>query len=811
MMKRIIALLLSLVMLLGILPGCAEGHFRFDNDTNLTRGEWIDTLAKTFGLDEYTKEEPYLSDVSSDDPIFKSVQSCCEWGVLRDVTNKLKKQDSATLEFVVTTAVYATGADLSAYDGKDYSEKAIKYAEINKIVDEGLHYNERATGQQCSDILAAAQNAYLNTEINPIDKVVLNAAVSDERTTNAIKSVGNDTYLFSGKKPSVGDVCIAPGTKENPDGVAIKITDVTDNGDGTYSAKTMTPELYEVFDEVEYAGVAVPKLEDIVPANGVTISGLDSGSLSPVSYQQNNTPFAELPHENVSTGKTTNLSFTSNNVNGLEKLAQGNKSEYAAAPLKVGTSEKNALSFSANFNFTKGTVSISPQWGSIKAEMEQLITSGHIASPDAGEWFSKTSVFPDKTLFGPDPYSNDSAIEAYKKGVISADELREALEGMNKDDSNFVYDPENKYTTSQEGHEKIPKLTNKFEGGYEIVGSVAITDFYVQTSYKLKTAKLLGVDTGVPTGIDSYSIQINYGADVSASVKGKITEELTVCSVPVSLGGAGTIKVDLILYGELNGEIAVKASIDNNTKTDYSAGKAKKTCQQTSSVSAEANVTFEVGPKVKAKIYLFTVPLIDITVSAAVQVNSSGSVNYSTDWTETDECFVIDRNTTWNYNLNIYVPIVKLAIGTDGSTLANKLKITFTWTIIGAEGSNAPLKAQEYKLAEKEYSIWQDHQELPKNPNENPKGDSNNSNDNLGSNMDISSYYIHLKKGATCTIDLQYPAGYSAENFSWKSSDTSVVTVKDGELNAKNVGSAIITAKSSDGKYYATCAVYVGE
>lgn len=800
-MKKFIALLLSLLILLGSLAGCANGHFRFKNDTSLTRGQWIEKLAATFGMDEYEKKEPYFSDVSSSDTIFTSVQSCYEWDILRDVSRKLKKNNGASLEFVISTAVYATGADFSSYEGKNDVEKALNFANANDIAPSGLNYSKWATGEQCQAILSAAQFVYLNQEITPIDKVEINENVKDQRETTNIVNVGENEYKVANIQPNVNDVLIAPGTKENPDGVAIKVTEIKDNGDGTYTVKTCTPELHEVFEEIEYAGVAVPEFEDIIPSDGVTISQI-GGSIEPVSYSTNTKP------------TITNLSC-STNIPKATSLGLNKNTNAEVIPLGIGTSKESALSFNANFNFTKGTVSISPQWENKSLEIGQLLTSGHLASPDAGEWFSKTSVFPDKTLFGSDPYSNDEAIEAYKKGVISADELREALYGMDKNDSNFVSDPSNKYVNSQAGHEKIPNITNKFSGGYEIVGSVAITDLYIETKYKLKTAKVLGVDTGIPTGIDNYSIEVNYGAAVSASVKGKIENELTVCSVPVTLGVVGTLKVDLILYAELNGEIAVKASINNNSKTEYSSGKTKKTCQQTSSASAEANLEFETGPKFKAKLYICAIPIIDASVSAAVQIKSSGSINYSTDWTEFDDRFVIDRKTSMNYDLDLYVPIVKFSIGTDDSTLANKLKLSFTFTIVGAEGSNAPISAVEVALLDKELIIWEEHLEIPKDEekkeDESLEDNTSSSNDNLGSNMNISSYYIHLSVGESVMVDIDYPSGYDADDFKWTSDDKSIVTVENGELKAKGTGSTNIKAESKDGKYYANCAVYVGE
>lgn len=795
-MKKFFSLVLAFLLTLSTLTGCVDTHFRFKDDTSLTRGQWIEQLAATFGMDDFEKDEAYFSDVPATDSIYTAAQSCYEWNVLRDIGKKLKKNDGASLEFAVSTAIYATGVDLSNEVGKNDREKAINYAVENGIIPSGLNYSKWVTAEQSQELLSAAQLAYLNQSFTPVDKVKFLDTVSDQRNSNELTAINEGEYLIRNRKPNVGDVLIAPGTPENPDGVAIKITEITDNGDGTYTVKTCTPELYEVFDEVEYAGVAIPKFEDIIPADGVQIT--QGSTISPVSYQTD---------EDVSY-KTMALNYTSTDKPVVATLGSlSNDSDII--PLGIGDSKETALSFTATCNFTKGTVSINPAWSNASINIEQLLTGSGSATPNkgsddqyneslvSGEWFKKTSVFPDKNLFGKNPYDNDKAIEDYKSGKISADELRNAL----------------KKSQTKDGLEKTPNITNKFSGGYEIVGSVSISDLYFIPKYKLKTAKVLGIDTGVPTGIESFSIETNYSVSASLSVKGKLENELTVCSIPVSLGGVGTLKFDLIIYAELNGEIAVKASISNNTKTEYSSGKTKKTTTQSSSASAEANLEFETGPKIKAKLSLCAIPFIDAGVSAAVKVKSSGAIKYSTDWSETDDNFVINRKTTMGYNLDLYVPIVKLSIGTDKSTLANKLNIKFTWTLVGAEGSNAPLKAVEVNLLDDEVIIWQDSQTLPKNEGkeESSSGDNQSSSQSPGGNMQISSYYINLMPGEETAIELDYPNGYGADDFKWSTSDKNVVTVKNGKLVAKKSGSAIVKAESKDGKYYANCAVYVGE
>lgn len=771
-MKRLIAVLLAIILTVGSFSGCAKENFRFDDDTSLSRGQWIELLAGTFGLDEYEQKKPYFKDIRKKNNIFTAVQSCYEWGVLKDVPKRFNQNKGASREFVITTVVYAIGNGWEKCEGSSDRDKAIQYALENNIIKEDKDYKKWATSEECQSILSVAQFVYLNQEIEPIDTVVMNENVSDQRETNNINQISENQYIVTGMNPSEGDVLIAPGTTMSPDGVAIKVASAVDNGDGTYTVTTVTPELHEVFDEVEFADVVVPEFEDIIPAAGVSIMSSDGTSI-------------------VSNGNDTVPKMKS-----LSTVAKGMPTN--VTQLAMADSKENALSFTASCNFTKGTVSVSPSWSNASANIQQLMSGEGSASPEAGEWFSKTSVFPDKTLLGPDAYSNDKAIQDYKEGKINAEELKSALKAQQNDD----------------GTEKIPNLTNKFSGGYEIVGELAIKDLYVVPTYKLKTAKVLGIDTGVPTGIENFSIETNYGVEASLAIKGKLEEELTVVSMPITLGGVGTLTLEIKLYAELNGEISVKASITNNTKTEYASGKTKKTSAQNATASAQAELAFETGPKLNAKISVLAIPIINADVSAALQIQASCSINLSSDWTETDEAFVIDRKTSFVYGVDGHVPIVKIGIGTDGSTLANKLSLTFSWTLVGAEGSNAPLKAAKFDIVpEKEIIIWEEHQELPKDKTdeENLEQLEQDSKDNLGGNMNISSYYIHLTVGEKSNVDLEYPGGYDADDFKWTTSDKSVVTVKNGKLTGKGVGSAMITAESKDGKYYASCAVYVGE
>ena len=794
-MKKIIALLLSIAMVSCMLSGCIKGHFSFDSD-GMTRGQWVESLAAVFGLEEYEAEEPYLSDVVFSDPIFAPVQSCYEWGILRDVSKKLKKDSSATLKFVITTAVYAAGVDFSSYEGKTDADKALKYAVDNGIAPSGLNYKKAASSEQCQAVLAAVQNAYLSQEIEPIEKVVINEAVLDCRDSDNIEPIAENTYVVTGIQPSVGEVFIAPGTKENPNGVAIKVTEVVDNGDGTYSVETTTPEVYEVFDEIEYAGVVVPQFEDIIPSEGVTIKKLDNGttgSAEPLSYVSNAEPRLGARPLSTEEGGA-----------GVAMLAYDEQHNLIEVPMDIGTSKESALSFTAEFDFTDGKVSLNSEWNDFSIGME-LGENAKVSVNKKWDNFSvgiemgEDSEDPEEVL---DAEALKNFRETNTKYFAEENEIIENFKNNRISEDEFI----------EQMHEKghiVPFVESgkeKYNAGLEVKGSIGIEDLYIIPCYTLKTQKIFGVDTGIPVGISNFSLEVNYKATVSASLVGKFGGELSLCRVPVALGGIAVLDLELLLYLNASGELEIKAVVENNTKFEYIEGNTKKTSRQSEPmVSVESKVVVELGPKFQGKLSVLAIPLIDASVSAAIELEQSSKLEYATEFTETDEAFIIDRKMAFIQSDKCNVPIVRIGIGIDKKSLANKIGITFSWTVVGTEKSGAPIRAFELWNVEDKETFDLEHLELTKEGRVESGED-----DGIGSNMSISTYYIHMEKGDTTAIDLKYPSGYKEEDFEWISSDSSIVSVADGELKAKESGSVLITAKSKDGQYYACCAVYVG-
>ena len=78
-------------------------------------------------------------------------------------------------------------------------------------------------------------------------------------------------------------------------------------------------------------------------------------------------------------------------------------------------------------------------------------------------------------------------------------------------------------------------------------------------------------------------------------------------------------------------------------------------------------------------------------------------------------------------------------------------------------------------------------------------------------NIDLLSYYVHMTVGEEKDIIFRYPEGYTASDFTWSIKKPEIVSVKNGVIKAKKTGNTLVDIKSKDGKYYAACAIYVGE
>lgn len=766
-MKKIISALLVMVLTLGLLAplsGCS-----FDKDV-MTRQEWIELLSAEFGLDQYVGQEQAFKDVKPTDDIYVGVQSCVDWGILDNTESKeFKPKDYARVHFAIDTAVAASGVTID-------NTTVEKYAREQGIIGKSYSdYNQVLTESKADEIIEWAKDLYLNLEPEYVENVVLNESVKDITNSVSAVQVSETAYSVSGEDAANvkdGDIVILPPSEENPSGLARKIVSVTKNTDGSVTYETVEPAIEELCTDLEIATIAVPEKEDVVLADGVKWSSGDIGL--------NDSDGVEL----------------------ISLVSTGNDA-------KVVNTASKGLGFTVDVNFTKGKMKLSNDWaglfktsvddtGMVSASkdfnslfgMGEKVTvggergfsaqSGLDDTSKLGELFNKTSIIPDRKLFGKDPYDNTAAIEAYKAGEISLDELKDKLN-----------------VTKDQQEKKVASMTNKFAGSYEITGKLSVKNLYVTPVLKMKKV------FGVPTGIKELTVTVNYDIESSLSIKGKITEELTVCNVNVPVGGTGvTVNVKLILFADFNGELTVRAEIGNNTKLEYNDGKFKKTASKTSSLSASLSAQIDFGPGLKVDIKFLGVNIVDTKVTAAVRLKFNAGAALKTSYTLDEDAINISRSTEYTLKFSAYVPIVKLSIG-QSKSLANKLKLSFSWEIIGEKS------AKKFELGEENVVLWKEEQTIKLREEE----EEENAEDAFDPSdyLKLDSYFVNMDENDTRTIEIaNLPEGYSNSDLIWNTEDSGIAVINNGTITAKGYGATVGSVTTADGIYTCYIAIRVG-
>lgn len=769
-MKKLIAILLAIILFAGMFT-CLVGCTPVEN-LLMTRGEWISLLALEFGLDDYVTEEPAFKDIQKDDELFTSVQSCVDWGILdNSSSDKLNPDKTARIEFALETAIAV--ADVST-EGKTLAE----FAKSEQIVGDGyLDINGNLTQEKAENIILWAKALYHNKEIEEVEIVNLVEGVKEVDKKTDVISVSESTAILSGAEVSgyvAGDVIVLPPSEEYPDGYARKITDVKANGDGTYTFTTEDPSIEEVFADLEIATTAAPNVSDIRFENGFSLS---SGGVSGMSYQK-----AE--------------------VGTLEKT---NK-DAAVADVAKGAS------FDIDVNFTKGKISLAPKWtelfgnsidstgkvsstvnlGKIFGAEENIEVGGEmgfstksVVPSSAGKLFEKNSTIPDKTLFGKDPYDNTDAIEAYKAGNISLDELKKQLD-----------------LDSDQTEKNAKTMTNKFSGSYEIKGKVSISNLYVTPVVKLKKT------LGIPTGIETLSVEVNYDISSSLTVSGTFKEELCVCTCPIPVVGGVSISLKFMLFADLNGNITVSAVLGNNAKFEYSDGKTKKSATQTQSVDASISAVLDVGPAFGIDIQFLGLTIVDIKLSAAVRFKTGANVKYMTTYSLDDDAITINRKTEYGFTGDLYVPIIKLSIGQKKS-FANTLKLSFSWTLVG---ENKAYHKELFNIGE---VIWEETQVIKLRPEEEEESTTGNPEEDLEYKrvmdyLKLDGYFASIAEGESYRIGIaNLPEGYSESDLVWATDNGFVASVSGGVVTGEANGSAVISVMTSDGIFKCYCSITV--
>lgn len=775
-MKRWISLLLVVATLCSMcsgLAGCTK------KEPTISRGEWISMLADRFGMDSTITENPYFTDVDKENPYYVQVQSCADWHVLsNEKDSKFQPNQDATVEFALETAILASEVDTKG-------QSFVDYALANNIIkDKGfMSTRGRLSTETAAEILTWTQNLYLNGLIEPHANVEyaenvqnlttvsgISPAVKEEQTEEGtVESTDRSEYTVPAEVAQSlqsGDVVIMPD-EEFEDGYGVKVDEIIMNEDGTATILTLEPEIEEVLKDLDFAGSVSCTMADIQLGDGFSFAGVGG-----VAYE-------DCGEENV---------YVSNLVNYTED-------ELTATNLSNGAIPDISL----KANFTKGTVTLNPQWDSLFGLGESFSTSAtssaYATDPERanglkpGQLFKDketTTILPTAKAFQNTEYKNQLAIDAYHRGELTMEELKKEL--------NVTENQEEKNPTT---------ITNKFTGGYEITGELKVSNIRIDASGKYS----------IFSGLKA-SMTVGYTVSSTLKIKGTLSEQLNFATIRVPIATGITVDVKFYLCLDANGELSVTAKVENTTKYSIENLSVKKSSDSSSSLTATISCQIDFGPKISAELCVAGIPLMDVGVKAVARAKATASISRRTSYTseidnQGNEKLEVTRETAWKRSVIGYFPIISLEVNGNPKSIGNKLKLNASWVLLGES------KAPHYDLLpEEETIIWSEtivledkHAEEETEPTDATEADTNVS---YGDFLDIDNYFLDINENSQAAIGVTViPQGYKISDLIWTSSDTRVVTVSGGTVNAVGGGIATITVRTPDGKFYKQCGVSV--
>lgn len=301
MKKRILALLLTMAMIGGLLPlsGCGgkadqpgsnptpdarPSDSQPDDQSGMTRGEWVTMLGQTFGLDQSDTETPYFSDVQPGDPLFSYVQAEQDWDVLAIFSGSslLEPDRIITSDEMASTAAIAAGCTVE-YNGDGSFDPA---ASLDYAAQHGIGGGSTwGDAEQALDaatetylaVPASTENVVYTAEVQDLSAVPLQ--VSGGQITAAGTVSGGVATIDTGSglvEVQAGGVLITAPTALDPAGVAYKVVSV-EEVNGQVVMTTTVPELTDIFEELNIAATVEANLDNIVWEPGVSATVRSDG------------------------------------------------------------------------------------------------------------------------------------------------------------------------------------------------------------------------------------------------------------------------------------------------------------------------------------------------------------------------------------------------------------------------------------------------------------------------------------------------------------------------------------------------------
>ena len=274
------------------------------------------------------------------------------------------------------------------------------------------------------------------------------------------------------------------------------------------------------------------------------------------------------------------------------------------------------------------------------------------------------------------------------------------------------------------------------------------------------------------------------------------------------------VEVVFSLCVEANGELSVKAVVENSTTVTITGKKVKKINDTDSSLDIAVQIDIWSGVNIKATLLWSwtSLKLVDISAKAGCGMEANATLHTS------DERSVICIDSV------AYFPTLSISLGMDTNTLVNKLGIKMNFSIVGKSGAlieSFVTPICHYEISEDgkgfvDKCTWEDVLKEDKPTSE--ETDNNEIKYDPSSMMSISAYSLFINIGEEKELTVvKLPYGYEANDIRFISQGSDIAQVKSfGEgatcaILGKSTGATTIIVETTDGKHRFLCAVTVKE
>ena len=654
-MKRIISLLLTITLLFTTW-GCNSKQSTVNSDGGeyITRASWVENVGKYFGMTDYLSETPYFSDVPTTSPIFSYVQSCYEWGAISTDSETFNPDDVATLGFAVCSAVMVIkGGELGLTN-----EDLLSFAVENKIItadEKEKSLNAGLTAQRANELVVATEVLYLTENVEVINELTVAEGV--ENYTDAgemITYVTENEYVMDSSiadNLEINDVIAVPGNDGINEEVAVKITAMEENPDGTYTVTTIQPELSEVFSEINIQGTRYADYEEFVPVDGVKVT--------PLEPEASTVNFKGIP----SKAFTSATCVTTVDANGKPINIDDGSTVKSNFELEVTLNSKGEIKPAGEMSFENDYFELAIDDGGKLSVTDKNRPIGEDLKveyeiPDADDETLKT-LSSELGIDVNEMIDNHSMslLEDYEAGILKAKDLKSSLEKA-----------EERKEFSKKG---------EFESGWEITGKVQVKNLAITPDIKFGETFWGGTNI-----LDFKKATVRVTGEIinSLTVKGELSGEKKIGDQPFPTPVPGlTINLQFFVYFEANGELTVTTKVALDNKIEVKKGATPKITNNTTlENSIEAKLELEAGVAAGVAVCLLGFDVFSLRAKVGLGADISGGYARTGTVTETEDSLVYTETYKITGDGGIYFPLIKIEVNQTKGNVLGKLGLKIT-------------------------------------------------------------------------------------------------------------------------------------